>query len=147
MQDVNIRGSWVKGRQQFCIILQLLYTLIYLFIYVFTWQYWDLHSGPHACSTESTAWITLPALFGLGIFQIGPCKLFAQGWLGTTILLISASWLARITGVSHWCQTTYKEWRRMEGDIVWAPGWIRMEAKFWLFLDKSTNKFTYLTIY
>jgi hypothetical protein len=26
------------------------------------------------------------------------------GRLGTSILLISASWVARITGMSHWCQ-------------------------------------------
>jgi hypothetical protein len=25
------------------------------------------------------------------------------GWLQTAILLITASWVARITGVSHWC--------------------------------------------
>jgi hypothetical protein len=25
------------------------------------------------------------------------------GWLWTVILLLSASWVARITGVSHWC--------------------------------------------
>jgi hypothetical protein len=38
--------------------------------------YWDLNSGPHAC------------------------ELFAQGWLGTMTILISASWVARITGMS-----------------------------------------------
>jgi hypothetical protein len=37
----------------------------------------------------------------LGIFEIGSHELFAWGWLRTTILLISASWVARITGVSH----------------------------------------------
>jgi hypothetical protein len=37
----------------------------------------------------------------LGIFQIGSCELFLPGWLQTTILLISASLVARITGVSH----------------------------------------------
>jgi hypothetical protein len=26
-----------------------------------------------------------------------------MGWLWTTVLLISASWVARVTGVSHWC--------------------------------------------
>jgi hypothetical protein len=34
------------------------------------------------------------------ILGIGSLKLFAQLWLQTTILLISASWTARIAGVS-----------------------------------------------
>jgi hypothetical protein len=37
-----------------------------------------------------------------GFFEIGSHELFAQGWLRTMILLISASWVARITGVSYW---------------------------------------------
>jgi hypothetical protein len=40
--------------------------------------------------------------FVLGIFKIGSCKLFAQGWVWTLIVLISGSWVARITGMSHW---------------------------------------------
>jgi hypothetical protein len=44
--------------------------------------------------------------FLAGFFKIGSCKLFAQGWLPTSILfLISAYWVARITGVSHQCPT------------------------------------------
>jgi hypothetical protein len=39
--------------------------------------------------------------FVLGIFKIGSHKPFPRGWLGTVILLISASQEARITGVSH----------------------------------------------
>jgi hypothetical protein len=39
-------------------------------------------------------------------FKIGSCELFDQGWLWTAILLISASWVARITGVCHWCLAT-----------------------------------------
>jgi hypothetical protein len=34
-------------------------------------------------------------------FEIGCWELFAQGWLRTEILLIYASWVARITGMSH----------------------------------------------
>jgi hypothetical protein len=30
----------------------------------------------------------------LGFFEIGSHELFARGWLGTVILLISASWVA-----------------------------------------------------
>jgi hypothetical protein len=39
--------------------------------------------------------------FLMGFFKIGSHKLFAQGWLQTMILLISVSWVARITGVSY----------------------------------------------
>jgi hypothetical protein len=34
-------------------------------------------------------------------FEIGSLELFATGWLQTGILLISASWIARITGMSQ----------------------------------------------
>jgi hypothetical protein len=37
----------------------------------------------------------------LGIFEIGSLKLFFPGWLRTVTLLVSASWVARIIGVSH----------------------------------------------
>jgi hypothetical protein len=36
-------------------------------------------------------------------FKIGSQELLSQAWLWTMILLISASWVARITGVSPWC--------------------------------------------
>jgi hypothetical protein len=39
-------------------------------------------------------------------FEIGSHKLFAQCWLRTVILLISASWVARIIGMSHWHPAT-----------------------------------------
>jgi hypothetical protein len=43
------------------------------------------------------------AFFVLGFFKIGLENYFV-GWLRTTTLLISASWVARITGVSYWRQ-------------------------------------------
>jgi hypothetical protein len=40
----------------------------------------------------------------MGFFEIGSCtQTICLDWLGTSILLISASWIARITGVSHQC--------------------------------------------
>jgi hypothetical protein len=51
---------------------------------------------------NSISWATPAALFVLGIFEIGSHKLFIWGWLQTLILLISASWIARITDLSHW---------------------------------------------
>jgi hypothetical protein len=38
----------------------------------------------------------------VGYFEIGSCGTIYPGWLRTTIFLISASGVARITGVSHW---------------------------------------------
>jgi hypothetical protein len=40
------------------------------------------------------------SLFCVGIFNISSLKL-SPGWLQTAILLISASWVGRITGMSH----------------------------------------------
>jgi hypothetical protein len=37
-----------------------------------------------------------------GFFEIGSHGTISPGWLWTMILLISASWVARITTVSHW---------------------------------------------
>jgi hypothetical protein len=36
----------------------------------------------------------------LGVFEIGSSELFAWGWLGTMILLISSSRVARVTGIN-----------------------------------------------
>jgi hypothetical protein len=40
-------------------------------------------------------------IFVKGFFEIESCRTICPGWLQTGILLISASWVARITGVSH----------------------------------------------
>jgi hypothetical protein len=58
-------------------------------------QFWGLNSG-------STPWATLPALFVMGSFRDGSQELLVRGRLQTMILLISASWVTRITGVSQW---------------------------------------------
>jgi hypothetical protein len=53
-------------------------------------QYWGLKSGP------------IPWAFSVsGIFQNRVLRTICLGWLRTTILLISASWVARIIGASH----------------------------------------------
>jgi hypothetical protein len=56
---------------------------------------WDLNSWP-------TPWATPPALFCDVFFQDRVLQTFCLGWLRTSILLVSASWVARITGKSHW---------------------------------------------
>jgi hypothetical protein len=47
----------------------------------------------------------------LAIFKIGSHELCAGGWLWTNILLISASWVARIIGVSHQQLALLSFWR------------------------------------
>jgi hypothetical protein len=58
--------------------------------------YWALNSGP-------SPWATPPALFLWTFFWDRVSWTICPTWLQTVILLISASWIARITGASHWC--------------------------------------------
>jgi hypothetical protein len=44
-----------------------------------------------------------PALFLWRIFWDRISGTICLGWLQIVVLLISASWVARITGLSHWC--------------------------------------------
>jgi hypothetical protein len=53
--------------------------------------------------SHSTSWFFAVFFRGGGRGGIRSPKLFALGWLRTAILLISASWVAGITGVSHQC--------------------------------------------
>jgi hypothetical protein len=64
-----------------------------LYPFFFLW-FWGLNSGP-------SPWTTPPALFCEEFFEIGTCVTICLGWLRTVILLIPASWVGRITGVSH----------------------------------------------
>jgi hypothetical protein len=59
-----------------------------------------------------TPWVTPPALFFcIGYFWDRVSRsLFAQGWLRTTILLLSASWVTRIIGMSHWHPAFFRFW-------------------------------------
>jgi hypothetical protein len=64
-------------------------------------QLWGLKSG----ITPVTPWATPPVLFYVGCFQDRVSRTIFPGWLQTAILLISASWVARIPGMSHWYLT------------------------------------------
>jgi hypothetical protein len=57
-------------------------------------QYGGLNSGP-------TPWATPPTLFWNGFFQDRILRATCLDWLQITILLISVSWVARITGMRH----------------------------------------------
>jgi hypothetical protein len=49
----------------------------------------------------ATTRATCQPCFVLSTFQIGSCRTICRGWLWAMILLISASWIARIIGISH----------------------------------------------
>jgi hypothetical protein len=66
---------------------------VFVFVFVFLW-YWGLNSGP-------TLGPSPPAFLVNGFFRDRVLWTICLGWLQTAILLISASWVARITGVSH----------------------------------------------
>jgi hypothetical protein len=55
----------------------------------------------HLLSRYSTTWVTPPALFCASYFWDRVSQTICLGWLQTKILLISASWVARIISVSH----------------------------------------------
>jgi hypothetical protein len=57
----------------------------------------------HLQSRHSAACTTPPANFALVILEMGVSGTISLGWSHTTILLISASQITRITGISHWC--------------------------------------------
>jgi hypothetical protein len=66
--------------------------------------------------------------FCVGYYQGRVSQSICQGWLWTSILLASASWVARITGVSHWHPiTTFCLYTFCPTEVqpcLGAPGWI-----------------------
>jgi hypothetical protein len=69
-----------------------------LSFFFFFWQYWGLNSLSHSTS---------PILWWVFSRRVRVSRTIYPGWPWTTILLISASWVARITGVSHWCPVNH----------------------------------------
>jgi hypothetical protein len=61
----------------------------------------------HLLSRHSTTWATPPALFCDGCFQDRVSWTICPGWLWSAILIISATWIARITDVSHQCPASW----------------------------------------
>jgi hypothetical protein len=62
---------------------------------LFCFVVWGLNSG-------LSPWATLPALFLWRVFWNKVLWIICPVWFQTAILLISTSWVARITGISHW---------------------------------------------
>jgi hypothetical protein len=69
---------------------------IFLSFFSFFLQYWGLNSW-------LSIWAPPPALCLWRVFRGRVSQTICQGWLWNVIHLISASWVARIIGVSHWC--------------------------------------------
>jgi hypothetical protein len=87
---------WVWGEYVLQIVLgfqQYYICNLYIFFFCFL-LYWSLNSG-------CTPWATPPALFCDGFFRDRVSWTIFPSWLQTLILLISASWVVWITGVSH----------------------------------------------
>jgi hypothetical protein len=79
-------------------------TFIYLFIYLFIYVLlgFELRASSHSTS---------PFLWWI-FFKIGSSGTICPGWLRTSIPLISASWVARITGVRHQCWAVHSKHSR-----------------------------------
>jgi hypothetical protein len=65
--------------------------------YFFFLQYWGLN-------LRSTPWAAPPSLFCDGFFWDKVLQTICRGWHWIVILLISSSWVAKITGMSHQLQ-------------------------------------------
>jgi hypothetical protein len=59
-----------------------------------------------------------------GFFEIGSHRTICQGWLWTAIFLISASWVAKITGVSHWRPAIFFFLQNSEPSIYFYDVWL-----------------------
>jgi hypothetical protein len=72
----------------------------------------------------STTWTTPPDFFfGLIISQDRVSWTICLGWLRTVILLISAPWVATITGRSHQCPAKFKLFLRPLKSYAIGPCW------------------------
>jgi hypothetical protein len=89
------RGGGVQGTQD-CAVLEV-----------------ELRAS-HLLGRHSTSWVTPPSpFFCVEYFQNKVLWIICQGWLQTSIFLISASWVAKITAVSHPQLACFILWDRM----------------------------------
>jgi hypothetical protein len=88
-------------------------------------------------NSGSTPWATLPVLFCEGFF--------CPGWLRIVILLISGSWVARITGVSHQLPAYLRNLMRESGRWMIGNGRCRhcilaMLSLMYILVNVDTSK-------
>jgi hypothetical protein len=98
----NILGSLVLIPDPTSLHLEIIFQ-VFLDLYVIQWIVYTVFCVVLEFELRAyTLSHSTSVFFVMGLFKIGSPKLFAQDWLQTSILLISASWVARITVVSHW---------------------------------------------
>jgi hypothetical protein len=85
--------------------------------FFFFLQYWGLNSGP-------IPWATPWAFFWESSWRT-----ICLDWLQTLILLISASWVARVTGVSHQCPSWTWLFKGMNRKLGWRKSHELCEKK------------------
>jgi hypothetical protein len=83
--------------------------------------YWDFNSEPWP-------WATPPTLYCEEFFQNTVSQTICPGWLQTMILLISASWVARIIGLSHQHLADWQFWWQ---DKPMLPTSLKPSAGIW----------------
>jgi hypothetical protein len=105
--------------------------LAHFILYMFLWWIsfihyffggwdWGLNSGFHTCKVVTLSpGPCLLSIFALVIFEDGVLRTSCLGWLWTLILPISASQVARITGVSHWHPADFFYFLIFGGTGVW----------------------------
>jgi hypothetical protein len=84
----------------------------------FFWWDWGWTQGFVLCRLSHTSSDSCSGYFGGGVLRI-----ICPGWPRTTVLLISASQVARTTGVSHWHPARFSVLRLL---ILKSP-WSRCE--------------------
>jgi hypothetical protein len=94
-------GNWTLVNQQRVRLLDF-----------FFWRYWSLNSGP-------TPGAIPPALFVKGFYQVASLSNYFSGLALNCGPLISFSWVARITGVSHQLKT-FLRWYYRPGIVEHA---------------------------
>jgi hypothetical protein len=75
--------------------------------FFFFWQYWSLNSGPHACYSGPLPLEPLHQPFFVYFWD----RLSVDYLPRTIILLISASWVARITAGGFW--SDFEKWGKL----------------------------------
>jgi hypothetical protein len=90
-----------------CTILSV-YNKIYRFLYsiknteLYTLKGWIYFLAGLEFELRASLWAIPPVHFAVVILEMEPCGLFCLNWPQISILLISASQVRRLIGVSHW---------------------------------------------
>jgi hypothetical protein len=95
---INLRASQMLGKSGTIEIHCQTPFLVLLWVFFF---FFFLAALGFELRASCLSYSTSPFLWFFFFFQDRVSKTICRGWLRTTILLISTSWEARLTGVSH----------------------------------------------